>query len=74
VTVGEDNKDIENKRRSHSIQFNNAAPLICKDAVVFGHAVKYVTETIEDMANVVSEIGSTVCITKPKYKINRKGK
>jgi hypothetical protein len=48
--------------------------LYANDAAVFGHVVKYVTETIEDMANVASEIGSTIRITKAKYKINRKGK
>jgi hypothetical protein len=37
-----------------------------------GRAVKYVTETIEDMTNVASEIGSTIYVSKATYIINRK--
>jgi len=39
-----------------------------------GRAVKYVTETIEDMTNVASEIDSTIYVFKLKYMINRKEK
>jgi electron transfer flavoprotein alpha subunit len=46
--------------------------LYANDVVVLGRAVKYVTETIEDMTNVASEIGSTICVSRTKYMINRK--
>jgi len=46
--------------------------LYANDAVVLGLAVKYVAETIEDMTNLASEIGSTIYVSKVKYMINRK--
>jgi hypothetical protein len=46
--------------------------LYAKDGVVLGRAVKYVTETIEDMTNVASESGSTIYVSKAEYMINRK--
>lgn len=46
--------------------------LYANDAEILGRAVKYVTETIEDMTNVASEIGSTIYVSKATYIINRK--
>lgn len=45
--------------------------LYANDEVVLGLGVKYVAETIEDITN-VSEIGSTIYVSKAKYMINRK--
>jgi 3-oxoacyl-[acyl-carrier-protein] synthase III len=46
--------------------------LYANDEIVLGLAVKYVAETIKDMTNVASEIGSIIYVSKAKYMINRK--
>jgi len=65
VTGGEDCNEVENKTRRHSIHRTRQRFLYAYDAVVLGRAVKYVTESIERVKNVASEIGSTIYVSKP---------
>jgi len=65
VTGGGDCNEFENKTRKHSIQRTRQRFLYAYDVVVWGRAVKYVTESTEHMKNVASEIGSTMYVSKP---------